>query len=65
MRIESGLLSLLKGEVGDVRREWSLSRYGFGKRVVLGGQRVLSLSTTSARITGGGLEGEDEVFCDG
>lgn len=62
----------MNGEVGDVRREWSLSRYGFGKSVVLGGQRVLSLSTTRARIKGGDLLGgggdveeeEEEEFLD-
>lgn len=45
---------MLNGDVGDVRSERSLSRICGGKVVVLGGQRVLSLSRTRARIVGVG-----------
>lgn len=45
-----GFVSLLKGEVGEVRREVSFERIWGGKVVVLGGQRVLSLSRTKAVI---------------
>lgn len=41
-----------KGDVGDVRRSRSLVRICGGKVVVWGGQRVLSLSRTRARIDG-------------
>lgn len=43
---------LRKGEVGDVRRLCSLVRIWGGKVVVWGGQRVLSLSRTRARMVG-------------
>lgn len=43
----------LKAEVGELRRECSLVRIWGGKVVVFGGQSVLSLSKTRARIVGG------------
>lgn len=42
----------MNGDVGDLRRWSSLERIWGGKVVVFGGQRVLSLSRTRARITG-------------
>ena len=54
MRIACGLLVALKGLLGDWRREASLVRIWGGKVVVFGGQRVLSLSRTRARIFGVG-----------
>lgn len=53
MRIECGFVVRLKGEVGEVRRADSFVRIWGGKVVVFGGQRVLSLSKTRARIVGG------------
>lgn len=52
MRIESGAVDWLKGEVGELRSAESLSMIWGGKAVVLGGHRVLSLSRTRARIVG-------------
>lgn len=59
MRIEYGFEVKLKGDVGDVRRWWSLLRICGGKVVVFGAQSVLSLSRTRARIVGffWGVEG--------
>lgn len=45
-------MSILNGDVGEVRSCSSLSRYGFGIVVVWGGQRVLSLSRIRAFILG-------------
>lgn len=54
MRIAYGFLVALKGLLGDWRREASLFRIWGGKVVVFGGQSVLSLSRTRARIFGVG-----------
>lgn len=45
-------MSRLKGEVGEVRRDWSFERILEGKVVDFAAQRVLSLSRTRARIVG-------------
>jgi hypothetical protein len=69
IRIEWGFLVWLKGDVGELRRAVSLFRIWGGKVVVFGGQRVLSLSRTRARIVGVGgvvvvaLGEEGEVGC--
>lgn len=52
MRIPWGFVDAWKGDVGDVRRWVSLVRIWGGKVVVLGGQRVLSLSRTRAWMVG-------------
>ena len=56
-----GLWVMLKGEVGEVRRAESLVMIEGGKVVVLGGQRVLSLSRTRARIVGVRAGGDVDV----
>jgi hypothetical protein len=65
MRIESGLVDWLKGEVGEVRSAANLSRICGGKVVVLGGQRVLSLSRTRARIVGDFVAAAGAAFSPG
>ena len=50
-----GFLCMLKGEVGEVRSEESFWRTTGGNEVDLGGQRVLSLSSTRAVIDGGDI----------
>lgn len=52
IRIEDGAVVRLNGEVGEVRKDRSLVRMEVGRSVVLGGLRVLSLSSTRARIVG-------------